>query len=206
MFNVVLVEPEIPANTGNIGRTCVLAGARLHLVGPLGFSLDAHALKRAGLAYWQSLDVVTYPGWKSFVEANPAVRAALVRNTEESSEAASDIHVHLLTKAGKRSIGESIYHDGDYLVFGKESAGLSRELISAHPALTERIPMKTDTALANAESWHERFDALHPELERDACGNFVDPRASVVTSLNLSNACAIVLFEALRQCGYPGLS
>ncbi|MGN0071665.1 MAG: tRNA (cytidine(34)-2'-O)-methyltransferase [Atopobiaceae bacterium] len=206
MFNVVLVEPEIPANTGNIGRTCVLAGARLHLVGPLGFSLDAHALKRAGLAYWQSLDCVTYPDWDAFIEANPAVRTSLAANTAEHAEPASALTVHLLTKAGRRSIGESIYHDGDYLVFGKESAGLSRTLIEAHPSLAERIPMKTDAALSNADTWHRSFDVLHPELERDACGNFVDPRASVVTSLNLSNAAAIVLFEALRQCGYPGLS
>ena len=77
MLNVVLVEPEIPANTGNVGRTCVLCGARLHLVGPLGFSLDERELRRAGLAYWESLDVVTYADWDDFVARNPLVREQL---------------------------------------------------------------------------------------------------------------------------------
>lgn len=199
MFNVVLVEPEIPANTGNIGRTCVLAGARLHLVGPLGFSLESHALKRAGLAYWQSLDVSVYADWDEFVSENPAVSQAF------RQEAGLPSPMHLLTKAGGRIYTESSFHEGDYLVFGKESAGLPRDLLLAHPDMAERIPMAGDDALTDAESWHERFDSLHPELERDICGNFVDPRASVVSSLNLSNAVAIVLFEALRQTGFSGL-
>ena len=67
MFNVVLFEPEIPANTGNIGRTCVLTGSRLHLIEPLGFSLDNHALRRAGLGYWPNLDVTTYTSWDDFL-------------------------------------------------------------------------------------------------------------------------------------------
>ena len=199
MFNVVLVEPEIPANTGNIGRTCVLAGARLQLVGPLGFSLDEKAVRRAGLAYWKSLDVRTYAGWDEFVAANPVVEQDLAAKEPDAP------HVHLLTKAGRKIYCEATYHDGDYLVFGKESAGLDRAFLEAHPALTERIPMRGDDVLANADSWHERFDGLHPDLERDICGNFVDPRAAVVSSLNLSNAAAIVLFEALRQTGFEGL-
>ena len=192
MLNVVLVEPEIPANTGNIGRTCVLAGARLHLVGPLGFTLTSKALQRAGLAYWESLDVRTYPSWDAFLQEN-----GLAPNLSPA--------VHLLTKQGSSIFSESVFHDGDWLVFGKESSGLDARLLIEHPELCERIPMRTDDALTNAPTWRNTYSALHPELGRDICGNFVDTRTSQITSLNLSNAVAIVLFEALRQLGYPGM-
>ncbi|MDD7364341.1 MAG: tRNA (cytidine(34)-2'-O)-methyltransferase [Atopobiaceae bacterium] len=236
MLNVVLVEPEIPANTGNVGRTCVLCGARLHLVGPLGFSLGERELRRAGLAYWESLDVVTYADWDDFVARNPLVREQLAETerpaptrpggatrdraaTEQVAAGGSDAapgsgaakraawepRVHLLTKAGGRTYSDSRYHEGDYLVFGKESAGLSRTLLHGHAELTERIPMRGDDALGNADSWHETFGRLHPELERDVCGNYVDPRTSVVTSLNLSNSVAIVLYEAERQLGFADM-
>ena len=202
MLNVVLVEPEIPANTGNIGRTCVLAGARLHLVGPLGFELTDQAVQRAGLAYWQSLDLRTYPTWEIFVERHPIVMDALAGDTTGSVERSP---IHFLTKAGARTYADSTYADGDWLVFGKESAGLDARLLEAHPTLCERIPMRGDNALGNARSWHEGFDSSHPQLERDICGNYVDRRAGQITSLNLSNAVAIVLFEALRQTGFPEL-
>lgn len=190
MLNVVLVEPEIPANTGNIGRTCVLAGARLHMVGPLGFEISDKALHRAGLAYWQSLDVCTYASWNEFVHKN-FLQGALSTN------------VHLLTKAGKRIYSDARYGPNDWLVFGKESAGLSKELLDAYPERCERIPMRGDDALQNAASWHNTHETLHPELRRDICGNFVDERVGQITSLNLSNAVAIVVFEALRQLGFP---
>ena len=187
MLNVVLVEPEIPANTGNIGRTCVLTGARLHLVGPMGFDLSHKADQRAGLAYWQSLDVTTYESWDEFA------RACIP---------AFDEHVHLLTKAGPRTYADSTYAPNDWLVFGKESSGLSKALLDAHPELCERIPMRSDEALSNATSWHQSYERSHPELHEDNCGNYVDERAGWITSLNLSNAVAIVLYEALRQTGF----
>ena len=198
MLNVVLVQPEIPANTGNIGRTCVLTGARLHLVGPMGFSLDDQAVRRAGLAYWESLDLAVYDSWEQFLKENPHAANAL--SQEEGPSA-----VHLLTKAGARIHSNSTYHDGDYLVFGKESQGLSAGLLERFPQHCERIPMLNDDALRNADSWHHEHAMQHPELKRDICGNFVDPRVGQITSLNLSNAAAIVIYEALRQIGYPGM-
>ena len=191
MFNVVLVAPEIPANTGNIGRTCVVTGSRLHLVGPLGFSLDERALRRAGLGYWESLDVTVHESWDAFLEtAGPGAR------------------LHLLTKKARRTYAEAHYQDGDYLVFGCESVGLPETLLAAHASRCERIPMLPDaTSLENARSWGapgERGDhaAL---LARDVCGNFVDPEDYRISALNLSNAVAVVLYEALRQTGFPGM-
>ena len=195
MLNVVLVEPEIPANTGNIGRTCVLTGARLHLVGPMGFNLSDDAVRRAGLAYWQSLDLRTYDAWDAFLEQYPCL----------FDSAGLAPCVHLLTKAGSRVYTESAYHDGDWLVFGKESSGLDERLLAANPSRCERIPMLGDDALVGADGWHERYGRLHPDMPRDICGNYVDPRVGQITSLNLSNAAAIVIYEALRQLGYPGM-
>ena len=194
MFNVVLVAPEIPANTGNIGRTCVVTGSRLHLVGPLGFSLDEKSLHRAGLGYWESLDVTVYAEWDEFVEKNVLT--------------AADPRLHLLTKKARRTYAEARYADGDFLVFGCESVGLPEELLAAHADRCERIPMLPDAAsLDNAASWGspgERGDhaAL---LTRDVCGNFVDPEDYRISALNLSNAAAVVLYEALRQTGFKGM-
>ena len=191
MFNVVLVAPEIPANTGNIGRTCVVTGSRLHLVKPLGFSLDERALRRAGLGYWESLDVTVHESWNAFLTA-----------------AGPDAHLHLLTKKARRTYAQARYQDGDYLVFGCESVGLPEELLAARAELCERIPMLPDaTSLDNVVSWSATtapndHAAL---LTQDVCGNFVNPEDYRISALNLSNAAAIVLYEALRQTGFQGM-
>lgn len=194
MLNIVLFEPEIPANTGNIGRTCVVTGTRLHLVAPLGFSLDDHMLHRAGLGYWRSLDVTVYQGWNDFLARNEL--------------ASDDARLHLLTKKARRTYAESAYADGDFLVFGKESTGIPEELLAQAPDRCERIPMLTDKrALMDADAWEapDAAPADHPILRQDICGNFVNPDDYRINALNLSNAAAIVLYEALRQTGFPGM-
>lgn len=192
MFNIVLVEPEIPANTGNIGRTCVVTGSRLHLVGPLGFSLDDHMLHRAGLGYWQSLDVRVYQSWGEFVNKTGALQDLS--------------RIHLLTKKARRTYAEAAYHEGDWLVFGKESAGLDEELLAELPDCCERIPMLPDVAsIHNADSWSGPTEDHSAILRQDICGNFVDPGDYRISALNLSNAAAIVVYEALRQTGFAGM-
>ena len=194
MFNVVLFEPEIPSNTGNIGRTCVVTGARLHLVGPCGFSLSDDAVRRAGLGYWHSLDVTLYDGWEDFM-----ARCGLVPG---------DARLHLLTKKARRTYAEARYADGDYLVFGKESTGIPEELLASMPERCERIPMLPDAAsITDADVWRAPAGAPteHAVLRRDVCGNFVNPDDYRISALNLSNAAAVVLYEALRQTGFAGM-
>ncbi len=152
MFNIVLVEPEIPENTGNISRTCSVTGARLHLVRPLGFSVDDRHLKRAGLDYWQYLDITYYDSFEEVEAAHP------------------DARFFLASTHAVRSYAQITYHDGDFLVFGKETAGLGPELLTRREKDAVRLPML--------------------EARR---------------SLNLSNAVAVVLYEALRQTGFPGM-
>ena len=159
MLNVVLVEPEIPANTGNIGRTCVVSGTHLHLVGPLGFSLDDKSLKRAGMAYWQSLNVSVYDNWDQFLEKNGLAQASGAPAGDAAHDAvaaagtasngvftASRSPLHFLTKKAKKTYTQATYCDGDYLIFGKESLGLSEELLAQHADECERIPMLQDSA------------------------------------------------------------
>lgn len=224
MLNVVLVEPEIPANTGNIGRTCVVSGTHLHLVGPLGFSLDDKSLKRAGMAYWQSLNVSVYDNWDQFLEKNGLAQASGAPAGDAAHDAVAAVDdtsatgrspLHFLTKKAKKTYTQATYHDGDYLIFGKESLGLSEELLAQHADECERIPMLQDSAsLVNREDWSQKHDVLdgedqysHPALlQQDICGNFIDPNEFSVSALNVSNAAAIVLYEALRQIGFPGMS
>ncbi len=124
-LNIVLVEPEIPQNTGNVVRTCAATGARLHLVGPMGFSIDDRKLKRAGLDYWRLLDITLYESLPDFFS----------RNTGS--------FFYFSSKARRAHTAVS-YPDGCYLVFGKETAGLPEELLLANEESCVRIPMIPD--------------------------------------------------------------
>lgn len=123
MFNIVLVEPEIPQNTGNIVRTCAATGCKLHLVKPLGFEVSDKYLKRAGLDYWQYVDI-TY--WKNFDE--------LQRANEGGT-------FYYFTTKGRKRHCDAQFEEGDFLVFGKETKGLPEELLIQHPDACLRIPM-----------------------------------------------------------------
>lgn len=146
MINIVLHEPEIPANTGNIGRSCVAAGARLHLIEPLGFQVTEKEVKRAGLDYWDKLDLTCYKSYEDFMEKNPGAKVYMA--TTKAKHVYSDVH----------------YEPDCFIMFGKESAGIPEEILVKHLDTCVRIPMVGD-----------------------------------IRSLNLSNAAAIVLYEALRQ-------
>lgn len=131
MLHVVLVEPEIPPNTGNIARLCLAAGARLHLVEPLGFSLDEKALRRAGMDYWHLCDVKR---WASLAELQASEQAAR--------------YFYFTTKASSVYWNES-FQDGDFLVFGRESRGLPESLLRANPEACLTIPMQPDARSLN---------------------------------------------------------
>jgi tRNA (cytidine/uridine-2'-O-)-methyltransferase len=130
MFNVVLVEPEIPPNTGNIGRLCLATGSTLHLVKPLGFSIDDRTLKRAGLDYWKEVDVRL---WDSFEE--------LWRSRETNTR------FFFLTTKSKRAYYDVTFLAGDFLVFGRETKGLPEPLLAAHPDDLLTIPMRGTRSL-----------------------------------------------------------
>ena len=151
-IDVILHEPEQPGNTGAIGRTCLYGGAGLHLIRPLGFLTDEKSVRRAGLDYWPRLNVHEYDNFDAFCTAHPGAR------------------IWYLTTKARKTITDGDYRDGDFLMFGRESAGLPEELLIQHPEFCVRIPM------ANRER-----------------------------SLNLSNAVAVALYEALRHTGYAGL-
>ena len=152
MLNIVLVEPEIPQNCGNIARTCAATGSVLHLVKPLGFDISEKAVKRAGLDYWHLVDVRVYENLDDFFSRNDVQQ------------------MWCLSTKAPRYYTEVSYEDGCYLLFGKETKGLPEDFLEAHRESCVRIPM-------------------HSEAR----------------SLNLSNAAAITVFEALRQLSYPGL-
>ena len=155
MLNVVLVEPEIPQNCGNIARTCAATGSRLHLVRPLGFDISDRAVKRAGLDYWHLVEVCDYASLDEFFRIRP--------------EAASDLW--LSTTKAPRPYTQAVFTPSSWLFFGKETAGLPA-------AFRERFP--------------ERCIRL--------------PMISEARSLNLSNSVAVLVYEALRQTGFPGLT
>ncbi len=151
-MHIVLVEPEIPQNTGNIARTCAATGSPLHLVGPLGFSIADKWVKRAGLDYWHLVDIRQYANLEELWAAYP-----------------NGTFWYLSTKA-KRYYSHVSYGPNDFLVFGKETKGLPEDVLRANPDHAIRIPMRAEAR-----------------------------------SLNLANTVALVLYEALRQQGYPGL-
>ena len=122
-MNVVLLEPEMPANTGNIGRTCVATHTRLHLIEPLGFKLNEKMLKRAGLDYWDKLDVTVYCDFQDFLEQNPGAR------------------IYMATTKARKVYTEVSYEPDCYLMFGKESAGIPEEILVRHQEDCVRIPM-----------------------------------------------------------------
>ncbi|MGB9791492.1 MAG: tRNA (uridine(34)/cytosine(34)/5-carboxymethylaminomethyluridine(34)-2'-O)-methyltransferase TrmL [Thermacetogeniaceae bacterium] len=153
MFNVVLYEPEIPQNTGNIARLCAATGCNLYLIGPLGFSLQDRYLKRAGLDYWHLVNVTYCDSFQELCELYPQAT------------------FYFVSTKGRRYYTDVEYQKGDFLVFGSETRGLPQELL---------------------------------EKNQDACLRI--PMVSQARCLNLSNAVAIVVYEALRKQGFSGLS
>ena len=154
MINIVLYEPEIPTNTGNIMRTCVAVGARLHLIEPLGFKLDEKSIRRSGVNYIDKLDYVVYKNWDEFLSKNSG-------------------DFYYFTRYGKKPHTSFDYSNTEkeiYLIFGKESTGIPRDILKNDLEHCMRIPMSSN-----------------------------------VRSLNLSNCCAIVLYEVLRQQNYRDL-
>ena len=130
-LNIVLHEPEIPANTGNIGRTCVATGTRLHLIEPLGFSLSEKALKRAGMDYWKDLDVTTYLDYEDFLERNPGAK------------------IYYATTKAPQTYADVKYEDDCFIMFGKESAGIPEEILRDNQETCVRIPMLGETRSLN---------------------------------------------------------
>ena len=131
MLNIVLVEPEIPQNCGNIARTCAATGCRLHLIRPLGFDISDKAVKRAGLDYWHMVEVLDYENLEDF----------FARNTVEE--------MWCLSTKAPRCYCEATFHDGCYLFFGKETKGLPENFLAAHYDQCVRIPMKPDARSLN---------------------------------------------------------
>ena len=131
MLNIVLHEPEMPANTGNIGRTCVAAGARLHLIEPLGFKLNEKMLKRAGLDYWDKLDVTVYDDYADFQKKNPGAK------------------IYMATTKAQKTYCDVSYEDDCYIMFGKESAGIPEDILVNHQDTCVRIPMIGDIRSLN---------------------------------------------------------
>ena len=152
MLNIVLVEPEIPQNCGNIARTCAATGCRLHLIRPLGFDISEKAVRRAGLDYWHQVEVFDYENLADFFARNDVKR------------------MWCLSTKAPRSYTVAAFQEGDYLFFGKETKGLPEDFLDAHYDACVRIPMREG-----------------------------------IRSLNLSNAVAITVFEALRQLDFSGL-
>ena len=150
-INVVLLSPEIPQNTGNVSRTCAVTGAALHIIKPIGFEISDRTLKRAGLDYWDKLEVYYYENYDEFKEKH------------------RDARIFYFSAHAKNSYAECEFADGDFLMFGRESVGLPEEIVRENADFALRIPMREG-----------------------------------VRCLNLSNAVAIAVYEALRQLDFDG--
>lgn len=180
MLNIVLHQPEIPQNTGNIGRTCVATGSVLHLIEPLGFSLSEKQLKRAGMDYWSKLDVRRYINFEDFCKKNGEIVNTGVRSEDEAksqtvAENAAGTgsgrpKLWLATTKAKHCYTDVKFGADDFIMFGRESAGIPEEILVEHEESCIRIPMLDE-----------------------------------IRSLNLSNSVAIVLYEALRQNQFAGM-
>ncbi len=131
MINIVLLEPEMPANTGNIGRTCVATGSKLHLIEPMGFLINDKMIKRAGLDYWDKLNVETYINFEDFLQKNPNAK------------------IYMATTKSKQTYTEVAYEDDCYIMFGKESAGIPEEILLENKENCVRIPMLSDIRSLN---------------------------------------------------------
>lgn len=131
MLNIVLHEPEIPANTGNIGRTCCATGTRLHLIEPMGFKINEKSVKRAGLDYWDKLDVIIYESYDEFVEKN------------------KDAKIYYATTKAPHSYDEVSYEEDCFIMFGKESAGIPESILVNNEETCVRIPMNPDIRSLN---------------------------------------------------------
>ncbi len=190
MIQIVLHEPEIPFNTGAIGRSCVATGSGLHLIEPLGFQLSDKYLKRAGMDYWSKLDLHRYVDYESFLALHPKLQFAgetfcgssdtafplnaYQTNGAAEGTAAQDAaapHLWFATTKAPQCYADVSFGPNDYIMFGKESAGIPEEILVQHPASCIRIPMWGD-----------------------------------IRSLNLSNSVAIILYEALRQNRFEELN
>jgi tRNA (cytidine/uridine-2'-O-)-methyltransferase len=129
--NIVLLEPEMPANTGNIGRTCVATGSTLHLIEPLGFQINEKAVRRAGLDYWEHLDVKVYDDYEDFLQKNPGAK------------------IFMATTKAKKTYTQVEYGPNDFIMFGKESAGIPEEILVENEETSIRIPMNYEIRSLN---------------------------------------------------------
>ncbi|MCR5213156.1 MAG: tRNA (cytidine(34)-2'-O)-methyltransferase [Eubacterium sp.] len=181
-MNIVLHEPEIPYNTGNIGRTCVITGAALHLIRPYGFMINSKMIKRAGLDYWDRLKLHEHDNIEAFYKFISQTENKFINESAQEIKKESNIglktvsienncpRIFYATTKGKHRYTDVEYRDGDYIMFGSEGSGIPEEILAKNPDNCIRIPMNP--------------------LER---------------SLNLSNSVAIILYEALRQLDFPNL-
>lgn len=181
-MNIILHEPEIPFNTGAIGRTCVATDTRLHLIRPYGFILNDKNIKRAGMDYWEKLQLSEYNSYEEFLTVHPEISFPKKLH-QEKAESASDKgnfagipesgrpRLWFATTKARQVYSEVQFGRDDYIMFGKESAGIPEEILVEHPESCIRIPMWGD-----------------------------------IRSLNLSNSVSILLYEALRQNDFDGMS